>query len=240
MKKYLAEVIVQREALDWLARHYREDCNYPFVSSEKEVYTKPAYTKGRGRADGLLLLSDDNQNVQVVSMEAKSSKTLRQIIEGYDDGRWFLHASLVGIAISLGITYFTRMITSPILRWVVPFVVFFSVASLFLRVTANAEYYRFPYAYQQLLRYPANFQWLTFCVDIFLELGEADRERLLRIAKSRKLGLLTVKERGTVFPLVHARRKRTPIRFKSFLDAYTNGEMFLARAISRPGSDYAG
>ncbi len=237
MTQYLAEVIVQQEALDWMERHYREDCQYPFVSSEKEVSTKPTFWKGRGRADGLLILSNDNQNIYVASMEAKSRKTLRQIIEGYDDGRWFLHALLVGIALSLGIIYFTRMITFPILRWFVPFVVFVSATAFFLRVTANAEYYRFPYAYQQLLRYPANFQWLSFCVDIFLELDESDRERLLRIAKSRKLGLLTVKERGTVYPLVHARRKRTPVRYESFLDAYTNGEVFLARAISQPGSD---
>jgi hypothetical protein len=228
MTQYLPEVIVQHEALDWLERHYREDCLYPFVSSEKEVSTKPTYWNGRGRADGLLILSNDNQNLHVATMEAKSRKTLGQIIEGYDDGRWLLHAFLIGFAISLGITYFTRMITFPILRWVLPLVVFFSAASLFLRVTANAEYYRFPSAYQQLLRYPANFQWLAFCVDVFLELEEADRERLLRIVKSRKLGLLIVKERGTVYPLVHARRKRTPVRYGSFLDAYTNGEVFLA------------
>jgi hypothetical protein len=233
MTDYLSESIVQKEAIAWLQRYYTKKQGYVRTAIAEEAYIKRGYTKRVGRADGLVALCNEEGKLAVASLEAKSHKTLGAIIEGYDDSRWFKHALFVGFVFSVAAVLATSSSLSLFWRIVLPILAFCISSFIFLVATESAERYRFPWAYQQLQRYPANYQWLAFCVDVFLELDEPDRNRLLRLAKSKKLGVLTVKEEGVVYPIIFARKKRTPLKYGSYLDIYTKGEELSKEILSR-------
>ena len=202
----LSEAYVQRHAQAYLERHYCRFRRRKRYFSEIEVVTKRKY--GGKRADGLLVYKRWLGGPYVVSMEAKSHKTLPAIRPELDWRRWLKNCVLffgciVGLTFAFG-AYFYQPVG--VYRWLVP-LNFGLIAALGYGFATRHSYRHLTVrVVKQLAQYPGNEQWLAFSDDSFLALRKKNREALRKICRYRGIGILLVGQRGRVEVL------HTPLR----------------------------
>ena len=93
---HLTEKYVQRAAVEWLEERLRTAYNTRAVVGEREVVVRPGTKLGSGRADGLVAARLQDGYTYTAAIEAKSTKTRRNITSWNLDRDWILHACLAG------------------------------------------------------------------------------------------------------------------------------------------------
>lgn len=199
MAKQLLESTVQQAALEYLEGYYKWRARRSRLWSKIEVRTRKKH--GGKRADGLLVYKRRlTGRLYVVSMEAKSYKTLEAITPYRDTWRWVKNSTYYAtlIAIGTGAIFVYQMMETP--QEALLYVVNLWVALIILVaiLTRNANFNRTMPVYKQVLQYPANEQWISISKDSFEMIPKHLRKPFIKVLKARGIGLLIVNGRKFV------------------------------------------
>jgi len=222
----LNERHVQRVALEWLASYYADKVGVQAVYAEMETVVSANCKLGIGRADGLVASLMPDETVYTAALEAKSARTLPNIMLRYGDMQWLLHAliaGLLGMVVAGSIGWFFS--DSWWLRWIVPPVAFFAASFAYLLLTTEHARYRLIDVVQQVKRYPANEQWIAVSADAYNELDTALQEALLTDCRNEGLGLLRVRSTNQFTPLEKPQPRPRPKGLGDFLACYARSDV---------------
>ncbi len=222
----LNEKHVQRVAVDWLASYYAAKADVQAVHAETETVVSAKSKLGSGRADGLVASLMSDGTVHTAALEAKSARTLPNIMLRYGDWQWLLHAlvaGLLGMVVAGSVGWFYG--DGWLLRWILPLVVFFTAGVAYLLLTQGHARYRLIDVVRQVKRYPANEQWIAVSADAYNELDATLQDALLTDCRREGLGLLQVRAAGQV-KLLEKPRSKTPAKgLDDFLACYARSDV---------------
>ena len=202
----LTERVVQKTALQYLKRRYSPRARGR-IFARMEVRTKKQF--GAKRADGLLAYKHWLGGLEVVSMEAKSSKTLPHV-RPYFDSRTLVRNCLwfaTVVTIVTGAAFFFFKFTDGFLQYLIPINVFVISGLGYGFISWYSHKHRQVPVLDQLSRYPGNFQWLALSQDAFDGLKYGKAKNLLRLCRRRGYGLLLVNSRKQVISRIKPRRR---------------------------------
>jgi len=194
----LLETTVQNSAQAFLAKRYSGLTGNRKLFSKTEVRTKKQY--GGKRADGLLAYKHWLFGTYVVSMEAKSYKTLPAMKPKFD--AWFFlkncfQAGLV-ICIVSGAFFAFYKTEDPLLAYLIPMNAFLVGTLLYGVLTFTNYSNKIVSVIKQVKQYPANEQWLAFSADSLNKMSKQEVRHLRKICKARGIGILKVKAKNKV------------------------------------------
>lgn len=194
----LVESTVQRVAQDYLTNRYRKWSRNRRLFSQIEVRTKKQY--GNKRADGLLAFKHWFLGTYVVSMEAKSYKTLPAIKPKFDSRHYIQNCLLSGFIICIlsGAFFAFYKLDDAFMRLFIPISGFAVGTILYGIITLNDFSHKVIAVVKQIGQYPANEQWLAFSQDSLNSISDKKQKDMLRICKSRGIGVLIVQQKGRV------------------------------------------
>lgn len=194
----LLEKTVQKRALAFLETYYNNRFIRRKIFVAAEVRTKRAY--GGKRADGLLAFQGRlTGKPYVVSMEAKSIKTLPAIKPYQDMKRWWYNIFRFALFLGVGTGLFYIMGQAQNrLTFVVPLIWCLCAGLAFGLLTWQSYRHKTVDVITQLKQYPANEQWLAFSKDAFKALNEEKRKILQKICQDRGIGLLLIGRNSTI------------------------------------------
>jgi len=213
----LLEKTVQKRALTFLEKYYNNRFVSRKIFAAAEVRTKKVF--GGKRADGLLAFQGRlTGKPYVVSMEAKSIKTLPAIKPYQDMRRWLWNSLRFGVFLCLGSGLaFAYLQEQHDLSGLIPLLVCILAGLSFGLLTWNSYRHQTVDVITQLKQYPANEQWLAFSKDAFKALTEEKRKTLQKICQYRGIGLLLIGTNATTEVLSKPKK-----RWYWFLDARGN------------------
>lgn len=194
----LLESTVQNSAQAFLAKRYGGLTGSRKLFSKTEVRTKQKY--GGKRADGLLAYKHWLFGTYVISMEAKSYKTLPAMKPKFD--AWFFlkncfQAGLVICIVSGAFFAFYKM-DDLFLQIIIPANAFLIGTLLYGILTFTNYSNKIVSVVKQVNQYPANEKWLAFSVDSLDKMGKREVRHLRKICKARGIGILEVKAKNKV------------------------------------------
>jgi hypothetical protein len=189
----LIERTVQETAQKYLEKYYKRKAKKGRMFSKVEVRTRKEY--GGFRADGFLAFKKRwTGKLYVVSMEAKSYKTLKAIQPYRDNKLWFKNSLWAGFLFSVGTGGFFALIgfDNAILGllFFLGMLAFGTVAYAFL--TMNSFRHKNIAVLDQVEQYPANEKWISISEDSFEDIDPKGQDAFLKVCKSRGYGLIMV------------------------------------------------
>lgn len=196
--KHLTETVVQDHAIKYLHKKYRFRAKAGRIFSQKEVRVRAKH--GGQRADGLIAFRHILWGTYVISLEAKSIKTLDALQPRIILGKIYLNAIKFGILLCiLSGTFFLLFKHSgnpeyyllPLLIFLIGFLLYF----IFLFGNHNNARVA---VLKQLRNYPANEQWLACSDDSLEKLSRKNRNNLEKICRANGVGMLVVDRKGRV------------------------------------------
>ena len=201
----LSEQYVQRKAQAYLENRYRRWGKALF--SKMEVKTKKAF--GGKRADGLLAFRRLFWGTYVVSMEAKSYKTLNAIRPYRSSGKWFWASLRAGFytCLATGTLLALYRMDDGFVQYFLPLNMFVLGAFLFALLTRNSVQHQVADVIEQLKQYPANEQWLAFSKDSLNRLPRKKKRVLARMCRQEGIGVLIIASFGRVRIWVKPKRR---------------------------------
>ncbi len=217
--KHLNESTVQDYAIKYLHSKYRFRAKGGRIFSQKEARVRSKY--GGQRADGLIAFRHLLWGTYVVSMEAKSYKTLDAIKPTQSIALTYLNALKAGIFLCIisgtGFLLFDQVLNlDKILLPTFVFLIGFLLYFIFL--FGNYKNNRVE-VLNQIRNYPANEQWLACSKDSLEVLTKKHRNNLEKICRAAGIGMLVVNKRGGVEEWTSAKYRR--IWFGDFLKFYS-------------------
>lgn len=221
-KGRLNEKTVQKAAVAWLERYYLDaKPDIVAITSGQEAVVRKRDKLGDGRDDGLVAARLADGSIFTASLEAKSSRTFHNISPSYRDGRWFLHALLVGIA-AAGIAAYAGWTYSDhwFWQWAFPILLFVIAGFAFMALTWDHKYYRPIDVIGQVKRYPANEQWIALPTDAFNQLNREQQQSFLKDVRREGIGFLRVSPGSRVVPVEVPEYNPTPNSYADFLSCY--------------------
>ena len=194
----LLESTVQNSAQAFLAKRYGGLIGRRKLFSKTEVRTKQKY--GGKRADGLLAYKHWLFGTYVVSMEAKSYKTLPAMKPKFDAWFFLKNCFQAGFIICIvsGAFFAFYKLEDILLQIVIPMNAFLIGTLLYGVLTFTNYSNKIVSVVKQVGQYPANEQWLAFSVDSLDKMGKQEVRHLRKICKARGIGILEVKAKGKV------------------------------------------
>lgn len=169
----LRERTVQAKALYELERRYRmRGAKYVYACCE--VRTKKE--KGGKRADGLICFKQENGQYYTVSLEAKSHRTLGNLVSFVNDNKLGKYC----VASAAAVTFLTMvlMISFSSLMWyilapiaLITFFVF-SLVSIWVFDSLDLDRHKESDIIEQLKQYPANEQWIAYSKYAYNQLAD--------------------------------------------------------------------
>lgn len=203
----LSEVTVQVHAQEFLEKRFRKKARKGKLFSQLEVRTKKDY--GNKRADGLLAFKHWLLGTYVVSMEAKSSKTLPAIKPKRDVWLLVWNSFKAGLLISIltGAFFAFFKLDDGLLQILLPINVLGIGALTYGFLTKDHFSHKTVSVVKQIGQYPANEQWLAFSQDSLNAISLDKTKSLRTICKYRGIGILVVKPRGKVEIFLKAKYK---------------------------------
>lgn len=216
--KRLAEITVQKKAQAYLEQYYRIKRGQSHFYSNIEERTKKEY--GMKRADGLLVYKRNSKRAYVVSMEAKSYKTLPALRPYRVNKIWIKDSMWKGLLLTVvtGSLFLVWRGDGWVMRLLVPFVVWLIGTLVHLFLFRNSYKYQEMAVIHQVFQYPANEQWLSLSEDSFDMIQEDLRQNLFKICKARDIGVLMV-DADLMVNLIHepkARRRWGPYGYLTY------------------------
>ncbi|MEL6926955.1 MAG: hypothetical protein AAFO94_23150, partial [Bacteroidota bacterium] len=192
----LLEKTVQERAHQFLQKRYRRQARRGRLFARMEVRTRRKY--GGKRADGVLAFQHWLLGPWVVSMEAKSIKTLTAIKPYRSHRRWWRNVLWTGLLICIAsgaIFALVKMEEGP-WQFLLPLNVLVIGGIVYGLLTLSSARHKEMDVIRQLRQYPANEKWLAFSRDSVHALNADRRKKLLKICQRRGIGLLLIKKRG--------------------------------------------
>jgi len=222
----LSEIKVQKAAQKLLVRRYEGKSWGKKIFSQLEARTKQKF--GGKRADGLLAFRHIIWGEYVVSMEAKSYKTLDAIRTYKDHGsiligslKWGIYAVIgsgAGIAIFRQELFFFKV--------VFPLIMFLIGAILYALFTHNRVCHQISNVIEQIRQYPGDHQWLAVSKDSLDKLCKHKKRQLKWSCKHQGIGIILVNNREKA--KVWVRPKRNWNWFRSYLMYYSKERLIRA------------
>lgn len=220
-KNRLEEITVQKRAQAYLEQYYKIKHGQRHLFSNIEERTKKKY--GMKRADGLLAYKLNNRRAYVVSMEAKSHKTLPALRPYRVNKVWIKDSIWKSFLFTLasGVLFFAWRQDG----WLVlmPFGVWFLAFLVHLFLFKGSYKYQEMEVIHQVFQYPANEQWLSLSEDSFDMIQENLRMNLIKICKARDIGVLMV-DQDLHVNMIHPPKARKRYWFYGYLTYYHNEE----------------
>ncbi len=215
----LLEITVQEIALKQLEKLYRPKAKRKKIFAKSEVYTKKQY--GGKRADGLLAFKRPIWGTYVVSMEAKSYKTLPAMKPYRDDKLWIKNSLWAGLLICIlsGSLFAIYKMDDGFWQFLIPFNVFVLSSFIYGFVTRKSYKHKVVDVVNQVGQYPANEQWLAFSNDSYKEVSATKRKNLEAICKFRGIGIIIVYHKNKV-DVLRLPKKKMNLPSKDFLKYY--------------------
>jgi hypothetical protein len=191
-KKRLIELTVQNAAQAYLKQYYKIKHNQSHIFSNIEERTKKEY--GMKRADGLLAYKLNDKRAYVISMEAKSHKTLPALRPYRVNSIWVKDSIWKGFLfiIGTGIIFFIWKGDGAMQRLLLPLGAWVGAALVHLLAFQKSPKYQEMEVIHQVFQYPANEQWLSLSEDSFEMIAPSLRMNLFKICKARNIGVLMV------------------------------------------------
>ena len=192
----------------FLHKQYRKKAKAKNIFAKEEVRTRKKY--GGKRADGLLVFDRWWWGIYVVSMEAKSYKTLPAIKAKSNFYKlvWnCLKAGLILCILSGGAFAIYRM-DDQLFQYLLPLNAMVLGALLYGLFTYNSYRHKTLQIVEQVMQYPANEQWLAFSKDSLDDLNKTERRALKKICRYEGVGVLIVHPSGKVKRWIRAVAKR--------------------------------
>ena len=201
----MAETTVQGIALSYLEKRYRRRARRGRIFAEPEVRTKKEH--GSKRADGLLAFKHWLWGVYVVSLEAKSYKTLPAINPKLDRQLFAFNVIRAGLIISIlsGAFFFLYKWNDGFWQFIIPGGVFLLSGGAYAWLTRNHFGHRTLRVVEQIQQYPADERWLAFSKDAYHSLEIEKQRQLEHICRYHGIGLLVVSANGKADVLAKSR-----------------------------------
>jgi len=198
----VSEKKVQDVSLEFLREYYINKYH------PSRMYCKDeAYTKKRKRADGLLCFHSEEQKYHMVSMEAKSHKTLNSLQPEWDTSLMDRKAVLLSLLAIITAAYFSIGLEW---YWIMSIVLGAGIGGLlsyyFYTEFAQPTGLKLSGVIKQIGYYPANEQWLAVSSDSMDLVNKASKsfrdktskEVLYEICEKRGIGLIVVSRKAKV------------------------------------------
>ncbi len=220
MAKQLLEITVQKAAQEYLEGYYKWRARRNKLWSKIEVRTKKEY--GGKRADGLLAYRKRLLGSwYVVSMEAKSYKTLDAITPRRDNWTWFKNSAYYGSLITFGsgAFFFYQQMETTQSALIYILGLWVGVILITAILTRNAFFNKTMPVYSQILQYPANEQWVSISEDSYEMIPKKLRKSFVKVLKARGIGLVIVNRKKFV-SRIHKPQKRRKL-LGNFLKYYS-------------------
>ena len=204
---HLLESTVQKEALLFLEKHYRKKAKRGNIFSRLEAGTKQEY--GGKRADGLLAFRHYLWGNYLVSIEAKSFKTLPAMKPYVEVWKLLWNSLKVGLlfCIGSGAIWFLFKMQDGYLQFITPLNVCFSAAIIYGFFSWNSYRHKTVAVIQQLKQYPANEQWLAFSKDSLEKITQQQQKQLKKICSYQGIGILIIHRVGKIKVWLKPKRK---------------------------------
>jgi len=213
---------VQRAAVNWLASYYEDKVGVQAVRAETEVAVRADSKLGSGRADGLVAALMADGSLYTATLEAKSTRTLRNFSLRYRDGQWLLHALVAGLVALLVAGSIGWLVGGTwLLRWALPIAAFVAATFAYLFITAQHARYRLIDVIRQVKRYPANEQWVAVSADAYNSLADDLQDALRSDCRREGIGLLQVRSATRVTQLEEPRPRTAPTGLTDFPVCYS-------------------
>jgi len=221
MTKTLPERYIQEEAMRFLEKYY-----YKYSHNNKIEVRLEATTQQNKRADGLLVWERAPDDIRVVSFEAKSATTVRNLLTRWNEEQLntssFFAAQFVcfvGFCILYSL-YGLRLLFEPALLLVLLFSFPFIWKSMrpVLQKTFPA-FFQTASVLEQVALYPGNESWIAISSDTFKKDRIERIKTLHQQCKRRKLGILEIQADGKK-PIILLKPAFTPAPNKDFLSHY--------------------
>lgn len=215
----LSEKKVQKAAQKLLERRYEGKSWGKQIFSQLEARTKQKH--GGKRADGLLVFKHLLWGEFVVSMEAKSFKTLNAIRPYKDHGsiiigslKWGLY-SVIGSGAAIALIRQDALL----LKLGFPLIVFLLGAIIYALLTHNRICHQISNVIEQIRQYPGDHQWLAISKDSLEQLSKDKKHLLKWTCKYQGIGIIVVNQREKA--KVWIRPKWNWNWFRSYLTYYS-------------------
>lgn len=194
----MAETTVQTKALAYLKKQYKNKARRGKIFAQAEVRTKKEH--GSKRADGLLAYKHWLWGVYVVSLEAKSHKTLPAIKPKLDKQLYAFNIVRAAIIITIlsGTFFILYKWDDGFWQFIIPIVVFVLSGGLYAWITRNHFGHRTLKVVEQIEQYPADERWLAFSKDAFYDLTFEKQKQLKLICRYHGIGLLVADGKGNI------------------------------------------
>ena len=215
----LSEQTVQKTAQHFLEKRYRKKARKGRIFSKLEVRTRKKY--GNKRADALLVFRHFLWGVYVVSMEAKSYKTLPAMKPYRDHGSWIIGSLKGGLytCILSGAFYALFKMNDGFVQYLLPINIFLMGAILYALFTYGSDRHQMMDVIEQIRQYPANDQWLAFSKDSFKHISVKKQNLLKAVCRNNGIGILIVS--GNKRVKVWLKPKRKWQWFSNYLKYYS-------------------
>lgn len=215
---HLSEDFVRHQSVKFLERHYRFRARKRKVYTQEEATTKQRY--GRKRADGLLAFKHLLWGTYVVSVEAKSIKTLPAIQPYSDYKRLLKNALKMGFyfCILSGAIFSLIKMDNIWVQFMLPLNALLLGAVFYAVLSFNSHRHQLIKVIDQVRQYPANEQWLAFSKDSVEALSKKKQKQLKAICKAQGIGLILVSSRRRIRIKVKAKRN---LKWGSYLKYYS-------------------
>lgn len=224
----LPEITVQHTAQQFLFQRYRKKARKGKIFSRTEVRTRRKF--GGKRADGLLAFQHYFWGTYVVSMEAKSYKTLSNIKPRRDDTLFLKNSFMAGLNLCVfsGMFFAIYRMDDSFLQFMLPLNVLVCGALTYGFFTVHSFRHKTAAVIRQLAQYPANERWLAFSQDSLEKMQKEKLRSLDLICKGRGIGIIVVSGNGRAKV-----RRSASMRWKWFGDflAYYSCERNIRQVI---------
>lgn len=183
------EPYVHDTAMAYLKEHYRKKHLPEIIFSEMECVV--LYRGRRGRADGLLGFYMQDGKPFIVSIEAKSHKTISCLRTRFRENLFLMMKVLIFLLVSIISFLFLR-------HQVVWFRVFFSflvgiaMSKIINQLLINYKFFDTLQLLEQVKKYPGNEKWIALSSDMYRFYSLYRDETLFVKARRKGIGILTV------------------------------------------------
>ena len=192
----LSEKVVQETAQVFLYNRYRKKARKGKIFSRTEVRTRQEY--GGKRADGILAFQHYLWGTYVISMEAKSFKTLSSIKPRRDDKLFIWNSIKAGIKICIlsGMFFALYRMDVGFLQFMLPLNILVCGAITYGFFTLHGYQHKKARVIRQLAQYPANERWLAFSKDSLALMPKDKLKALDKICRNKGIGIVVVSRKG--------------------------------------------
>ncbi len=200
----LSEKRVQTQALAFLQQYYSKKTSGNKVWAKKEVTTT-----ADKRADGLLVFRHWLWGRYVVSLEAKSHKTMPAIRPKFDPYKLMWNSLKVGLKLCLasGAALALWRMDDGLFQWLLPLNIWVGGALTYGILTWRSHRHQVVDMVEQLLHYPANEQWLAFSTDAYSDLSKEEKKLLEKLCRFENVGILLVNTTGKAKIMIKPARR---------------------------------